>query len=209
MIDERAQEFIKVSQRLTLVKKNEILCRFSGLIQGLHGFTTKTAELFDTLLPQIVSLEDALEKDHSSDGAKEGQLQIKRGSGWSREFCEIVDGKFLSYRPDTKFTADKVLDLQLCAVKSFLPEREKEKGIASQCFQLITPGQKKPLVLQADTAREKKSWEDAIVAAIAVSLDNGSTKQQQKQVSITTTVSSISFPLLLLMSARMSTSSGF
>ena len=198
MIGERTGNFIEVNKRLNEVKKLELLRGFSSLLQRVHTYSMKSYELFSSVMPQIVSLEETIHKDFVETGIKEGTLNIKRGNGWSREFCEINNGKFMSYRSDTKFSMDKVLDLQVCTVKPFIPEKERDKALAGNCFQVITPGQKRPLVIQAENNDEKKSWEDAINTAIAVSLDNGSTEQQKSYVNNSTMVCSFLFLHFLL-----------
>ena len=68
--------------------------------------------------------------------------------------------------------------MKVCAVKSLIPEKEKDKSTASRCFQVINPTLKKPLIFQADSEEDCRSWESAILMGISNSLDNAQTKHQ-------------------------------
>lgn len=74
------------------------------------------------------------------------------------------------------------MSLQLCAVKPFLPDKEREKlqKLSSACFQVVTPGLAKPLLIQCISDSDKKDWEDAFLEGISSALDNGRDGKQSE-----------------------------
>jgi len=102
-------------------------------------------------------------------------LSIKR-TKWNDEYCELRGGKFYCYKADTAFSPENTLELQLCSVKSILPEKEREKvskETAACCFQVFTPGQARPMIVRCESESVKKEWEAAFLEGISAALDNG------------------------------------
>ena len=50
-------------------------------------------------------------------------------------------------------------------------DKEKQKVNPKKAFQLVSPGQKKPLVLQAETEEERQEWVEKLLESISLSLD--------------------------------------
>ena len=92
------------------------------------------------------------------------------------------DGKLFCYKSGAKFSPENTMSLQLCAVKPFLPDKEREKlqKLSSACFQVVTPGQLKPMLVQCASDSDKKEWEEAFLDGISLALDNGRDGKQSE-----------------------------
>jgi len=180
-IRQNTEEFKDAGAKLVKVKEFELLQSFTAFSKHLSLTFHKTSGLFVDIRPQLVSLEDTLQRDYREFfTAMEGYLLVKRNNGWSKEFCFIDNGKFYTQK-DTSFDPDRAIDFQLCTLKPLKFEKGKDKTIHERCFQVVSPTLKKPLICQAKSAEVKTKWEKAILAAISQSLDNAHTKQSLTQ----------------------------
>ena len=83
---------------------------------------------------------------------------------------------------------------------------EKQKFDSKKAFQLVAPGQKKPLVLLAESEAEKAQWVDHLIEAISLSLDQAEDLKSRAEEDAVREPCLLCFPLLLFLSLSLSPS---
>ena len=199
VLNRDTEQFIDSYKQYAVIKNRMLLSSHLHLARNLHEFFQHSLDSLNRIMPTLdqaeADLEEAreLEENHRSASGnttrtiREGFLMIKRNR-WTEEYCELRNGKFYCYQAGAKFSPERTMVLQLCAVKGpeTIPEKEKEKLLAQRllhnCFQVINPAQNKPIIIQCASETERNLWEHAFLEGISGALDSGVDGKQAKQV---------------------------
>jgi len=169
-VTHNTEQYISDMKRFGKEKNNQIQRQFVSFTSELGGFYRKASDTISQITPQMDEITEVLKKSVSKD-QKEGYLYVRRSSGWVREYCELQNGK-LHFFDTSKYSPSKVLELQVCTIKDL--DRDKDSSVLKKSFQIITPFQRKPIALQADTEALRDEWKNAVLAGISNSLDKAS-----------------------------------
>lgn len=129
--------------------------------------------LLNTLNPKLSSLTtDIKDSVKAIDCDKEGILLYKSTAamqgGWQRQWFVLKDGFLHIYKSKKDLSGDQPLNIMLCTTR---PPTGIQGKDSSCMFEIVTPDKKKPLLLQAETEKEKNEWLEAIQDSIGRQLN--------------------------------------
>ncbi|KAL6065380.1 ADP-ribosylation factor GTPase-activating protein [Balamuthia mandrillaris] len=165
--------------------EQKLLRHFYELMEAQYTFFQRSFEIFKSVRPRMDKLKQYINEansrseDVSMHPVKEGYLMhnshgiVKKA--WSRNWYVLKDGLLYCKKEGKDFDKDSVLDIKLCTVRmqsSVNAEEGGDPGTETKFrFEIVTPGRKKALILQAESEQERAEWVKAIQDAIGFSLN--------------------------------------
>lgn len=156
-------------------KETKLMKHILCLLQELSDFHQKSGRILSNLQPKMEALDEELKEAEAkmSVSTKEGHLQQKSGGGWVRNFFVLKGGNLICYKGKKDAQSiETVLNIQFCT------PRISPKFAKTNVFEIVSPDKKKPLMLQAESTRDRNKWVEAIQAAIEFSLTSNAADNQ-------------------------------
>ena len=146
-----------------------------NLLELEYEYHQKAFKLLQNLRPKMDQLkEELVESENQMKGTKEGHLQQKGSSGWQKNYFVLKGGYLSCYKGKKDMqTLDQSLNIMICTTR--IPPKTKE-----HIFEIVTPDLKKPITLQAESAKDRDDWISAIQGAIEYSLNQNEAERGRK-----------------------------